>query len=230
MTLTVASSNIRHGLGMDGRVDLERAARVIARMNPDVAALQEVDRHTERSGRVDQAMTLGRLLHMHHAYSPFMPFQGGEYGLAMLFKQPPLSQSAIRLPDGNEPRSGLRAEVQLEAGQRAAIYCVHLDWVDDDSFRFAQAEVLAAQLGREQLPFVLLGDLNDVPQSRTVELLGSRADSMGPGDTFPSGHPVKQIDYILAGPKGAWRTERFWVADEPEASDHRPIAAVLRLP
>jgi len=45
----------RHGEGMDGRIDVERITNVIAPMNPDLVALQEVDRNCTRSGNQDIA-------------------------------------------------------------------------------------------------------------------------------------------------------------------------------
>ncbi len=68
-TLSVLSYNIHHGVGGDGRLDLDRIAAVIRDSGADVAALQEVDRHwSARSGLADQAKELARRLRMHHAY------------------------------------------------------------------------------------------------------------------------------------------------------------------
>ena len=50
----VLTYNIHHGEGMDGKIDLERIAAVIKRLEPDVVALQEVDVKTTRSQGVDQ--------------------------------------------------------------------------------------------------------------------------------------------------------------------------------
>ena len=42
--------NIRHALGLDERINLERVIEVITRSGADVIALQEVDRYMSRSG------------------------------------------------------------------------------------------------------------------------------------------------------------------------------------
>ena len=68
----VLTYNIRHGQGMDGRVDLSRVADVIRRLEPDVVALQEVDQATTRAGGVDQAAELGRLTGLHSAFGKAM--------------------------------------------------------------------------------------------------------------------------------------------------------------
>ena len=62
-TLRVASYNIRHGVGSDGRLDLPRTAAAIAALGADVIGLQEVDdTFAERSAYEDQAARLAQML------------------------------------------------------------------------------------------------------------------------------------------------------------------------
>ncbi len=56
--------NIQYGLGKDGRYDLGRIAREVA--DADVIALQEVERHWQRSGGVDGPAVLASHLPEHH--------------------------------------------------------------------------------------------------------------------------------------------------------------------
>lgn len=58
------SYNIQYGLGADGRYDLARIAGEIA--HADIVALQEVDRHWQRSGNVDSPAVLAQHLPHHH--------------------------------------------------------------------------------------------------------------------------------------------------------------------
>ena len=60
-TLRVMTWNIRHGEGLDGRVDLERIAAVIRASGADLVGLQEVDRGVRRTGGVDMPAELARL-------------------------------------------------------------------------------------------------------------------------------------------------------------------------
>lgn len=53
--IRVLAYNIKHGEGMDGQVNLERAARVIRSLNPDLVTLQEIDNQTTRTDGIDQA-------------------------------------------------------------------------------------------------------------------------------------------------------------------------------
>ena len=84
----VAAYNIKHGRGMDDRVDLSRIADVLRSLEADVITLQEVDDRTERTGGVDQVQVLAELLGYEGAHGPHRPYQGGFYGNAVLTRLP----------------------------------------------------------------------------------------------------------------------------------------------
>lgn len=218
---------------MDNVVDLERTAGVLRALQPDIVALQEVDNRVMRSGGADQAAVLGGLLGMEHAFGAFMDYQGGQYGMAILSRHPIGDVVAVPLPEGNEPRVALSAEVTLPDGRRVRVVNVHFDWVQNDSFRYAQAEAVAAYLSGREIPHILTGDLNDEPGSRTVALFQERlVEARKPAEarfTFSSTEPRKEIDYIFAAPAGAWEVGGAEVIPEEVASDHRPVVATLRL-
>lgn len=227
--LRVLTYNIKRGLGNDNRSDLGRTADTISRLNVDVVALQEVDENTQRSDQTDQATFLGERLKMHHAFAPFMDYQGGRYGLAILSKHPIIKSETIVLPKGNEPRVALAVDVRLPTGKVFTVVNVHFDWVKDDSFRFAQAQTLRERLDTLDHPFLLMGDFNDVPESRTLKLLSERAkEADKPVEdpfTFSATQPKIEIDFIFGSPEKSWRFENVDVIEEPLTSDHRPVFA-----
>jgi endonuclease/exonuclease/phosphatase family metal-dependent hydrolase len=229
----VATYNIRHGLGMDGQVDLARTAAAIRALGADVIALQEVDRLAARSGSVDQPRELGARLGLEHAFGAFMPYQGGEYGMAILSRFPIKRTQAIRLPDGNEPRVALLVELELASGRRVAVVNVHFDWVDDDAYRYQQVAALAAVLDTMSFPVVLLGDFNDQPGTRTLTHWGQRFATVekpsGDRFTFSSTQPEKEIDHILLAPRSAWDAATGRVISDTLTSDHRAFVARLLL-
>lgn len=227
----VVSYNIRHGEGADERLDLERTAAVLRRLDPDIVALQEVDERVERTGGVDQAARLGSLLGMRHAFGSFMDYQGGRYGLAILSRCEIRRVEPLRLTDGNEPRVALVVEVEDANGGPVTVIGVHFDWVGDDGFRFTQAGEVARFLDGLDGRWILLGDFNDQPGSRTLDLFHARAEEAAkPRDrryTFPSDDPEREIDFIFTAPADAWRARSVEVVPETVASDHRPVVAVL---
>jgi len=231
-TWRVVSYNIRHGRGTDERVDLDRTAAVLRALAPDVVGLQEVDRIVRRSGGVDEAAQLGAALGMSHAFGAFMPYQGGEYGLAILSRVPIVRAVPIRLPDGNEPRVALAATLVPSPGDTIVVVNVHFDWVDDDGFRFAQATALTQVLDTLSHPYLLLGDFNDEPGSRTLALFHARATEVAKPAadrfTFSSTAPEKEIDFVFAAPRARWRVRGARSITEPLASDHRPVLAEVQ--
>ena len=76
------------------------------------------------------------------------------------------------------------------------------------AFRFAQASALVAVLDTLSLPYILLGDFNDEPGSRTISLFRQRAIEVRKSSldrlTFSSTEPTKEIDFIFAMPAAAW--------------------------
>jgi endonuclease/exonuclease/phosphatase family metal-dependent hydrolase len=108
----------------------------------------------------------------------------------------------------------------------------HLDHRSLDE-RKRQIERLAELFVAEQRPPTLLvGDLNDRPQSVTLELLKAHWANATEGQelpTFRADEPTRQIDFVMFRPTEAWRVIEARVIDEPVASDHRPLLVVLEL-
>jgi endonuclease/exonuclease/phosphatase family metal-dependent hydrolase len=232
-SITIATYNIRHGRGMDERVDLVRTAAAIRALGADIVALQEVDRRVQRSGSEDQPAILGELLDMYAAFGGFFPYQGGEYGMALLSRHPLERITPLRLPDGNEPRIALMAQMLLPSGARVQVVNVHFDWVRDDSLRYRQVEALAAVLDTVSLPVILLGDFNDVPGSRTLQRWQSRFVGLAkPSEdqfTFSSTEPNKEIDHILLAPPSRWEGRSARVVTDTLTSDHRAVVGRVTL-
>ncbi len=229
-SLELMSYNIRHGVGMDGVLDLDRIAEVIGREAPDLVALQEKDQNCTRSGGRDIARELGEALGMQAYFAKFMDFQGGEYGLAVLSRLPVVEVMRHRLPDGAEPRTALEVRCRVEGlAQPISFVCIHNDWTDD-RIRQRQVQALLAAAGGQSRPTILAGDFNAVPGDVSTDMfLCDGWSNLGDFEehTFPADHPIKTIDYFMV--KGfANHSGRTRVVEETMASDHRPIRATLR--
>ena len=225
--LRVVSYNIHHGAGMDGKLDLQRIAGVIAKEKPDFVALQEVDKGVSRSGKVDQAAALGKMLGMHHAFAKFMDLGGGEYGLAVLSKHPILETHVHKLPTGAEPRVVLEVVSKVE-GKKVSFVCIHLDWTKE-SLRVAQVKALDKVLEDRKHPVLLVGDYNAEPDSETMKLVaksGVVVAKTGAKLTWPADKPNVEIDYVVVRGMPAVKATSQ-VGDEKVASDHRPLVGVI---
>jgi len=236
LTVRVLSYNIHHGEGVDGVFDLERLARVIMAVDPDLVALQEVDRATTRSSGVDQAAELGRLTGLYAVFGKAMDYAGGGYGEAILSRWPFLRVDDHLLPasEDHEPRAALKVTVEIGGSGREIVFIgTHLDHTRDPADRKAQVlRINELFLPETRLPMILAGDLNALPESEPMSiLLREWADAAvgNPEPTIPSDDPARRIDYVLYRPAGVWRVVEVRVLDEEIASDHRPLLAVLEL-
>lgn len=227
--LRVASYNIRHGAGMDGRVDLGRTARVLEGMAADFVGLQEVDAGAGRSGGQAQVVELARALDMQPAFGKFMDYDGGRYGMGILSAHPIVEVVSVPLPEGREPRVALGILAQLPGGQRVRVVNVHFDWIEDDTARFAQAQALGDYLDGLAEPYLLVGDFNDLPGSRTMARIRQSATEIPKSPlgrlTIPADRPAKEIDYLFLSPGDRWSADPARVVTERIASDHRPLFA-----
>jgi endonuclease/exonuclease/phosphatase family metal-dependent hydrolase len=230
-TLRILAYNTHHGEGMDGVLDLERIAGVISEVNPDLVALQEIDRVVERTGVVDQAADYGLLTGLEPIFGDFMEYQGGHYGMALLSGLPVLDWTNHRLPSGAEPRSALTARVRLPAtGREALISGIHFYRTEEE--RLAQAQALAEALDDEEGYVILAGDFNSTRDSPVMESLAEEwaiTHKQGLPNTFPADDPTREIDFIVFRPKSGFRVLEHRFLEEKVASDHRPVLLVLEL-
>lgn len=236
--IRVLSYNIRHGEGMDNKVDIERIAKVIRDVDPDLVALEEVDRGVERSHRIDEPAELGRLTKMEHLFERNIPYQGGDYGNAILSRLPITGHHNVHLPSHyeGEQRGALVAELTAPNAAKTPIRFIatHIDYRGDDAERMDSVKAIEeAVREKPDVPTILAGDLNSMPDSRVMKAFDenwTRTDAgAGPLLTFPADKPDRHIDYVLVRPAKRWRVVEIRVVDEPVASDHRPLLVVLEL-
>lgn len=243
--LRLVTYNVRHCRGTDGRVAPERVAQVIAALEPDIVALQEVDVGRARTGGLDQAEEIARLVGMFAHFHPALHIEEERYGDALLTHLPSRLKRADALPGllqrpGLEPRGALWVEVT--AGDVALqVLTTHFGLLGAE--RIAQAEAL---LGPDWLgdpacraPTVLLGDFNATGWSRAYRRLSRRLTDARRltgerrwrgGASFPSRLPLLRIDHVFVSERVA--VERVAVVDNAlarQASDHLPVLAEIRV-
>lgn len=234
LELKILTWNIHHALGVDGRLDVERIAKVISACRPDIVALQEVDQQAARSNSVDQPAELSRLTGMQVAFGGNIPLQGGRYGNAVLSRFPILSSENKLLPNhrNGEQRGVMLVQIQLpRRDQPLTLLATHLDHRENDSERIASVRMINELLPEISTPRLLAGDLNAVPESSVLQLLRSSWRIAHPGmlPTVPVTNPSRQIDYILYSSPQDWEPVSAEVLPEAAASDHRAVLVTLRL-
>lgn len=235
-SLRIMTYNIKNG-EIVGH-DLSKLAAVIKESNPDVVGLQEVDEATRRSQGKHETDELSSLTGMPYKYfAANFPYDGGQYGLAILSKYPITASTTVRLDghtkqgNGYEPRIAAVADINAK-GQTITFVTVHASLHEEE--RPGNAKAILNALGPRAARAIIVGDFNEKPS----EDIGDALTGAGFVDSFhekhslfgytePANFPMKRIDFIYRA-KAMGKTEHAWVPDT-KASDHRPVGAVIPL-
>ncbi len=161
---------------MDGRLDGERIARIIARTQADVVALNEVIHPHTPPGQTRPLLTdLAARLGMSVVFSPTSPpgpfdIVQAAPGNALLSAHPILAHAGHRLttPAGHISRGLLEARLLLPSRQTLTVYVTHLDH-QAEAVRLTQIQALLLWTSRDRgRSHLLLGDLNALAPSDYV--------------------------------------------------------------
>ena len=226
--------NIRHEAGADGIVNLDRIANVILSAQPDLVAVQEVDRFVARTERTDQASILADLTGMHMVFGFADNYQGGDFGNLILSRFPIDSLALHPLPGPpGETRVLMEAKVSLDFEDEmipVTFMSTHLETFEVP--RRASAPLISDVIPASPTElYVLGGDLNAGPNTPTLEILQdklSNPTAQAPLFTHPADNPVRQIDYLLYQAPSAWSVDSVFVLDAPISSDHAPLVTRFR--
>lgn len=221
-SVTIMTWNLHAGQGLDGVRDMARIAQVIVREKPDLVALQEVDRKTLRSDGIDQLAELEKLTGLKSAWCKTIDYEGGEYGIALLSRDAPVSVHRVELPVTGEPRGLLLADFP-----RYRMGVTHLSLREKD--RLASLPALRTAIV-DELPLFLAGDFNAVPESEFIQKLRLPfALVSGFDKTYPADDPDRCIDYIAVSRRHRARFDKVEhrVVAETVFSDHRPVVVTF---
>jgi endonuclease/exonuclease/phosphatase family metal-dependent hydrolase len=239
----IVTYNVRRCVGNDRRLDVGRIADVLAGLEPDVVALQELDVGRARTGHVDQAGEIAERLDMVPHFNPAMAVEKELYGDAILSAHPETLIQAGPLPGYGrlpqlEPRGALWIEVRI--GDRPVqVINTHLGLVPREQQQ--QARHLAGPSWLEHPrckgPVILLGDFNATAVSVVYRTLTAKLEPARnlaprrlPTATFPSQLPVLRIDHLFVSRE--IRVRDVFAPVEPltrVASDHLPLVMDFEL-
>lgn len=227
--IKVASYNIRKGIGTDRIRSPERIMAVLHEIDADIIALQEADR---RFGR--RAAILGPEHLADHSPWKALPFgarplSSGWHGNVLLVRRDTqvMDCEPIHLPT-LEPRGAVMADLRIR-GEAIRIVGMHLDL--SGLMRRRQADAIIAHLdaSTQQLPTVMMGDLNEWTRSSgCLKEFGERFHFAATGPSFHARRPVGRLDRIMASSDLAIADCGVHVSHASRwASDHLPIWATV---
>ena len=231
--LVVATYNIHHGEGVDGKLDIDRIVSVIQSLNPHIVCLQEVDRNLPRTKHIDMPALFAEELGMTVVFEPNLQFDGGDYGNATLTDLPIAKQRNIALPNpiSTEPRGCLVVTIEWQ-GRQIDVMNAHLGLNGQE--RLAQAEAIVAAFGEN--PVILAGDMNEHITAPGMQVVNKHLkdtfikEPESVKGTIPTNVPVRRIDYIFISSDWQILSSSILHNDATRlASDHLPYSTTLSL-
>lgn len=233
--LRIATYNIHRCRGMDRRVSPARTAAVLADINADVIALQEViGSDTTNPGHAEE---IGAALGMGWLMAPTRRLRGHLFGNVVLSRLPIRRHVQYDLSWHNrEPRCCQRVDLAVD-DHTMHLYNVHLG---TSVLERRHQAVRLAEVVRDRRvdgPKIVLGDFNEWMRGLATKVLTESLHSVDlfahlkRRRTYPGVFPVLHLDHIYY--EGAQvavrnvelpRTRRALMA-----SDHLPLVADVRI-
>ncbi|HZR22944.1 MAG TPA: DNRLRE domain-containing protein [Vicinamibacterales bacterium] len=244
-TLRVLQYNTHHGgYGTDGVWDVTRLMKVVAKANPDVVSLNEVEYNDGYShGGDDLALYLSTLKQLtgHTWYGKFVVGSGASSGIgnAILSKTPFDTTSHYQLSHG---RAVLHAAITVN-GRTINFFSTHLD-ANSTSYRLEEIGELTTYARGFSEQRIICGDFNAWPGStENSTMKQSYSDSWavakaaGTGISAPDNPDGdtrnSRIDYVYdSHGAGDLVLKSVQVIDTRDSngvmpSDHRPVLAIF---
>ena len=243
-TLRVLQWNTHHGgVGSDGQWDPERLTRWVARINPDVVSLNEVERYTGW-GNTDEPALIASLLKQYTGrtwYYKFTTASGGSTGNGnMILSRFPFVSTDVELL--SHTRAAVNALIYVN-GRIVNLTSTHLD-ADSTNYRLQEIGELTSWQRTLAEQRIICGDFNAWPGStENTTMKQGYYDSWAVAqanntDITYSGNTAgntrnSRIDYIYySHGAGALVHKSSQVFDTRDAngvmpSDHRPVLTIF---
>jgi endonuclease/exonuclease/phosphatase family metal-dependent hydrolase len=242
--LRVLHWNTHHnGVGTDGKLDPDRLMTWVAKINPDVVSMNEVERYTGW-GNFDGPVVLRDLLQKKTGKTWYYKFQtaaGGTNGNGnLILSRFPFNSTATHLL--TDSRSVVNAAVTVN-GRTIDFYSTHLDDASS-SVRSTETSEIKSWLGAMAEQKIIAGDFNTQPTTTESSLMKqsfvdswAQAKANGTATAYAGNEAGNtrnsRIDYVYYS-KGATRlslrsSQVFDTRDSSGVmpSDHRPLLTVF---
>jgi endonuclease/exonuclease/phosphatase family metal-dependent hydrolase len=236
--LRVATYNIHKARGLDGRIRVERIARVLEQVEADIVALQEVVNHEGRTIQDHQASYLADKFGYCHAIGETRKHRGGVYGNVTLSRWHfQLARHIDLSVSGREERGVLRTDIRI--GENLLhVFNVHLGTARHErhqqAVRFMDRDLLKAV--DISGPRVVLGDFNDWTHGLVTRTLAAEfhltdlSQYLPRTRAYPAILPLLHLDHIYCDHHLRIEAARFHRTPlSLLASDHLPLVADLTL-
>lgn len=242
--LRIVSYNVHGCVDAKRRIRPYKIADIIADLDADIIALQEVDGKTRLANSQNQASIIAKELNQNYVYVPTDKKGLRAFGLAVITRFE-IKDSRFDWLPGLHAMLNLRRRGALQVSLRTAIGDIHLINTHLSVYKMERnmqvKDLLSSRwigkLPREE-PLIVCGDFNAGPRSSAYGLLSSKLKDVQnalpagvpPRPTFHARSPHRRIDHIFVSD----RLEPLSIEVRRDsasrmASDHLPLLASLRL-
>lgn len=238
--MRIMTFNIQHALDyLNQKVDIGLFINKIKGFNVDICGLNEVRGEGPLEDYTDQTNTIADGLGYNRYFGEAIKVRGtSPYGNAIVSKMPFKSIETVRIPDPEktneinrdgepvhyESRIIIKAVFE-ENGKEFCVLVTHMGLAVSE--RRNAVEALCRIIDETEIPLILMGDFNSIPDDEILLPLFERLEdtdsvsSKPNAPTYASYEPEIKIDYILY--RGLKCTHAETV--EEIISDHFPIIA-----
>ncbi len=235
-SLRIVTYNIHKCRGLDGRTRPERIAAVLAGIDADIVALQEVVGASPVNA--GQAQQIGAALGMGWVMAPTRHIRNSLYGNVVLSRFPVKHHQQHDLSWKTcEPRLAQRADLDVDGANVLHFYNVHLGTALLE--RRDQARRLASIVHDRRVtgPKIVLGDFNEWARGLATDVLAEKLHSIDLRHhlrrkrTYPGFFPLVHLDHIYYEGTRV-EIDKVWLPKDRMtmmASDHLPLVADLKL-
>lgn len=231
--LRVATYNVHRSRGLDQRTMPARIGAVVASLDADIIALQEVV-GPGPGGDEGHVSQIAAVAGMQWVMAPTRHLRGHLYGNVVLTKHPVRDHARYELPSQRrEPRCCQRVDVEI-GGRQVHFFNVHLGTGLIERRRQAVhlANLLDEFTGAG--PVIVLGDFNEWTKGPATRVLNERLDSIDltahlrRRRTYPGLLPMLHLDHIYhRGVADVVSVTLPRTRQTLVASDHLPLVAEL---
>jgi endonuclease/exonuclease/phosphatase family metal-dependent hydrolase len=227
---SAVSYNIHQCVGLDGRRDVERIARVLVSFDTQLIGLQEVGTDFEGGQKSGQMEYLAKATGLHAIAGHTIERHTGPFGNVLLTGWRVLESRLLDLSvPGREPRGAIDAHLAID-GEIVRVIVTHLGLRAAERRYQVRRLLEALSLGQNRF-IVVLGDINEwVLRSRPLRWLYARFGRPPAPRTFPSWFPLFALDRIWVLPRGVLLDVHAHVTPLTRiASDHLPVKGLIAI-
>lgn len=231
ITIRVLTYNIFHGETTSGEINMDLFANIINKFNPDLVALQEVDKSVGRSNYLDITNELSQRTGLDGYFIEFRDYKEGEYGVAILSKYPIKKIDIIEAYSSSVYRTLSFAKVEIRENEFIYFNSSHLSTIDKERRKEIKQLVEYYNNELEHNPLIIAGDLNANPYSPGLDILLAQFEISDKKllYTFSTRTGMrKKIDYILYPDNATWKVLDTKRACREDASDHCALLSILK--